>query len=312
MPAHRAPGSNTKDHDKKTAVHAYDFKRPNKFSRDHVRALQMVCETFSRHLGTLLATTLRAMTSATVGSVEQLTYDEYIANLPNPSYMVILALHPLPGAAILQLPLPIATTAIDRMLGGTGAVTLLDRPLTEIESSLMKSLTERALQDLAFSFESLVALQPEIMQQESNPQFAQIAAPSDMCVVLSLDLRIEDQRGAMTVCIPFDSLQPVLETFASQSLFSDRTDGDPADFSRQLEDAMRNAPVEINVRFHEVTLTSQEIVNLAVGDVVPLRHALDEPVIVSVGNTACFRALTGRKGRRIACLVVSSERDNPA
>ncbi len=116
----------------------------------------------------------------------------------------------------------------------------------------------------------------------------------------------------MTVCIPFDSLQPVLETFASQSLFTDRTDGDPADFSRQLEDAMRNAPVEINVRFHEVTLTSQEIVNLAVGDVVPLRHALDEPVIVSVGNTACFRALTGRKGRRIACLVVSSERDNPA
>ncbi|MFN8034882.1 MAG: flagellar motor switch protein FliM [Acidimicrobiia bacterium] len=290
----------------------YDFRRPNKFSRDHVRALQMVCETFSRHLSTLLATTLRSMTNVSLRSVEQLTYDEYVGGLPNPSYLAILALHPLPGAAMFQFPLSIAMTAVDRMLGGTGPITHLDRSLTEIESNLMRSLTERALRELSYAFESLVRLEPEIVQQEANPQFAQIAAPSDMTVVLTFDIRINDERAATTLCIPFDSLQPVLDTFASQSLFSDRADEAVEAFGHQLQDALRSTSVEVNVRFNEVTLTSAEVVNLAVGDIIPLRHGLEEPLTVSVGSTACYRAITGRKGRRLACLIVSSERDELA
>jgi len=290
----------------------YDFRRPNKFSRDHVRALQMVCETFSRHLSTLLATTLNSVANVSLASVEQITYDEYVGTLPNPSYLAILSLHPLPGAAMFQFPLTIAMVAVDRMLGGSGPVTHLDRSLTEIESNLMRSLTERALRELSYAFESLVRLEPEIVQQESNPQFAQIAAPSDMTVVLTLDVRINDQRAQATLCIPFDSLQPVLDNFASQSLFADRGDGAPEAFGRNLQDALRTTSVEVNVRFNDVTLTSTEIVNLVVGDIIPLRHGLEEPVTISVGGVPCYRAITGRKGRRLACLIVSSERDELA
>jgi flagellar motor switch protein FliM len=144
-----------------------------------------VHETFARQLSTVLATTLRAGASSAFGKVEQLTYDEYVRSLPNPSYMVILSLNPLPGAALLQFPLPITFAAIDRLLGGTGDAASPKRPLTEIEQNLMRSVVDRALRELEYAYETLVRVEAEIVQQEFNPQFAQIAAPSDMAMVVS-------------------------------------------------------------------------------------------------------------------------------
>ena len=208
-------------------VVAFDFRRPNKFSRDHVRAFQIVHETFARQLSTVLATTLRAGASSAFGKVEQLTYDEYVRSLPNPSYMVILSLNPLPGAALLQFPLPITFAAIDRLLGGTGDAASPKRPLTEIEQNLMRSVVDRALRELEYAYETLVRVEAEIVQQEFNPQFAQIAAPSDMVLVVSFEMRIGEKRGNATICVPFATLSPVLESLASQTLFQDQRGEDP-------------------------------------------------------------------------------------
>src|SRR3954470_12238246 len=136
-------------------VVAFDFRRPSKVNRDHVRALQIVHETFARQLSTVIATTLRAVAQVSLTSIEQLTYDEYVRSLPNPSFMVILSLNPLPGAAVMQLPLPIVFAAIDRLLGGTGEALSPKRPLTEIESNLMRGLIDRALRELEYAYESL-------------------------------------------------------------------------------------------------------------------------------------------------------------
>jgi flagellar motor switch protein FliM len=282
----------------------FDFRRPNKFSRDHVRAFQIVHETFARQLSTVLATTLRAGASCSFGAVAQLTYDEYVRGLPNPSYMVILSLNPLPGAALLQLPLPITFAAIDRLLGGTGDAQSPKRPLTEIEQNLMRSVVDRALRELEYAYETLVRVEAEIVQQEFNPQFAQIAAPSDMVLVVSFELRIGEKRGEATICVPFTTMAPVLETLASQSLFQDQRGEDPVIWQQKLEFAMSAVPVEMSVRFNTVALTSAEIIALDVGDVVPLNHGVDEPVSVLVDGVHCYDAVTGRRGKRLAALVV--------
>ena len=217
----------------------FDFRRPNKFSRDHVRAFQIVHETFARQLSTVLATTLRAGANCTLGTVEQLTYDEYVRSLPNPSYLIVLSLSPLPGAAILQFPLPIVFAAIDRLLGGTGDSVSPKRPLTEIESNLMRSVVDRTLRELEYAYETLVRVEAEIVQQEFNPQFAQIAAPSDMAMVVSFDTRIGEKHGNATICVPFSTMQPVLESLASQSLLHDHRGQDPVVWQQQLEPRAR-------------------------------------------------------------------------
>jgi len=287
----------------------FDFRRPSKFSREHVRVLQIVHETFARHFSTVLATTLRAIGQVSLISVQPLTYDEYVRSLPNPSYMVILSLNPLPGAALLQFPLPITFAAIDRLLGGTGDAASPKRPLTEIEQNLMRSVVDRALRKLEYAYETLVRVEAEIVQQEFNPQFAQIAAPSDMVLVVSFELRIGEKRGTATICVPFSTLAPVLEHLASQSLFQDQRGEDPEIWQQKLEHALYRVGVELHVRFATVALTSSEIVGLQVGDVVPLNHSVDEPVRVTVDSVHCYDAVTGRRGKRVACLVVGTNQE---
>ena len=274
-----------------------------------MRAFQIVHETFARQLSTVLATTLRAGASSAFGKVEQLTYDEYIRGLPNPSYMVILSLNPLPGAALLQFPLPITFNAIDRLLGGTGDANSPKRPLTEIEQNLMRSVVDRALRELEYAYETLVRVEAEIVQQEFNPQFAQIAAPSDMVLVVSFEMRIGEKRGTATICVPFTTLAPVLETLASQTLFQDQRGEDPVQWQGKLETALNNVPVELCVRFDSVALTSNEIVGLKVGDIVPLGHSIDKPVTVTVDGVPCVEGVTGRRGKRLACLIVDANRE---
>ncbi len=274
-----------------------------------MRAFQIVHETFARQLSTVLATTLRAGASCAFGSVEQLTYDEYVRGLPNPSYMVILSLNPLPGAALLQLPLPITFAAIDRLLGGTGDAASPKRPLTEIEQNLMRSVVDRALRELEYAYETLVRVEAEIVQQEFNPQFAQIAAPSDMVLVVSFEMRIGEKRGTATICVPFSTLAPVLETLASQTLFQDQRGEDPVQWQQKLETALYSVPVELCARFDAVGLTSAEIVGLQVGDIVPLSHSIDKPVSITVDGVKCYDGVTGRRGKRLACLIVEVNRD---
>ena len=287
----------------------FDFRRPNKFSRDHVRAFQIVHETFARQLSTVLATTLRAGANCTLGTVEQLTYDEYIRSLANPSYLIVLSLSPLPGAAILQFPLPIVFAAIDRLLGGTGDSVSPKRPLTEIESNLMRSGVDRTLRELEYAYETLVRVEAEIVQQEFNPQFAQIAAPSDMAMVVSFDTRIGEKHGNATICIPFSTMQPVLESLASQSLLHDHRGQDPVAWQQQLERALARVTVETCVRFDDVALSSEEIVGLRVGDIVPLDHPIEQPVTITVDDVTCNKAVTGRRGKRLACLVVDAPQE---
>jgi flagellar motor switch protein FliM len=270
-----------------------------------VRAFQIVHETFARQLSTVLATTLRSVAHCSLTTVEQLTYDEYVRSLPNPSYMVILSLSPLPGAAVLQLPLPITFAAIDRLLGGSGDALSPKRPLTEIESNLMRGLIDRTLRELEYAYESLVRVEAEVVQQEFNPQFAQIAAPSDMALAVSFETRIGEKRGTSSICIPYATMQPVLEHLASQSLFHGSGTHDIVEWNRALEHALSGVGVELSVSFDHVALTSSDIVGLRVGDVVPLNHPINKPVRVSVDGVDCYDAVTGRRGKRLACLIVA-------
>ena len=212
---------------RKSGPQPFDFRRPSKFSRDHARALQIVHETFARQFTTILSTTLRSVSQVTVSSVDHVSYDEYVRSSPELAFLAILNIDPLPGAGILQLPLDIAMAAIDRLLGGTGQGGQPSRALTDIESSLLRELVQRVLRELDYSFESLVKTSTSIVQLESNPQFAQVAAASDMVVVATYDVRIGHKDSTASLCIPFTALQPVLEQVSGNALFADRKGVDP-------------------------------------------------------------------------------------
>ena len=292
----------------------FDFRRPSKFSRDHARALQIVHETFARQFTTILSTTLRSVSQVTVSSVDHVSYDEYVRSSPELSFLAILNIDPLPGAGILQLPLDIAMSAIDRLLGGTGEGKQPLRALTDIESSLLRELVQRVLRELDYAFESLVKTSTSIVALESNPQFAQVAASSDMVVVATYDVRIGSREASATLCVPFTALQPVLETVNGNALFADRKGGDPEEAARAVAARLTGVPVDVAVRFDAVTLTSAEILDLQLGDVLPLRHPVNAPLSVVAAGRTCAAAVPGSKGRRLAFMIVQPDdaKDLPA
>ena len=284
----------------------YDFRRQNKFTRDHVRALQIANETFARQFTTVLSTTLRTVSQVSAKGIGQLTYDEYIRDVANPSLLCVLSLQPLAGASILHLPLPLAMAAVDRLLGGTGMGILPRRALTDIEGALIRSLLARVLRELAYAFESLTPLEPSVIQLESNPQFAQIASPADMVVVLSYDLRIGAEEGEATLSIPFASLQPVLDEVTGNALMAGRVPADLGAVRAALAERVDQAAVTVAVRFPAVVLPMADIVDLRPGDVLPLHHPVEADLAVSVDGVACFSARPGRRGKRLACQITGT------
>jgi flagellar motor switch protein FliM len=286
----------------------FDFRRPVQFSRDHARALQIVNETFARQFTTILSTTLRAVSSVSVASVDHMSYDEYVRSSPDPSFLAVLQLDPLPGAGILQLPLGVAMAAVDRLLGGTGDGTQPQRALTDIESALLRELVTRVLRELDYAFESLCKVETTVLQLESNPQFAQVAAPSDMVVVSTFDVRIGSQESPATLCLPFAALQPALEQAGGPALFGDRK-GDVQESGRAVAARLSGVPVDVAVRFEPVSLTSAEILGLRVGDVLPLHHPVSAPLSVCASDSVCASAVPGSKGRRLAFMIVSPDHD---
>lgn len=282
----------------------YDFRRPNKFNRDHVRALQIVGETFARQFTTVLSTSLRAVSQVQLVSVGQLTYDEYVRETPNPTFLAGLSLEPLPGSSLLHIPLDVVMAMVDRFMGGNAEGDMPARPLTEIEAGLVRSLLERVLRELAYAFEPLTPIVPRILQFESNPQFAQITSMTDMVITLDFDLKVGAHEGRASLCIPFASLQPVLVEVSSTAMHAGPVLVDPGAVRRAMSTALDSASVDVSVRFRPTQLSSAEIVDLRPGDVVPLAHHVDAPLTVSIAGVDCFPARPGQRGHRLACLLV--------
>jgi flagellar motor switch protein FliM len=282
----------------------YDFRRPNKFNRDHVRALQIVGETFARQFTTVLSTSLRAVSQVQLVGVGQLTYDEYVRETPNPTFLAALALEPLPGSSLLHVPLDVVMAMVDRFLGGTGEGEMPERPLTEIEAGLVRNLLDRVLRELAYAFEPLTPVAPRVIQFESNPQFAQITSTTDMVITLDFDVKVGHQGGQASLCVPFASLQPVLDEVSSTAMHASRGVRDKAAVRQAVQTTLDKAPVDVSVRFKPVQLSSAEIVELRPGDVLPLAHHVEVPLTVTIAGVDCFPARPGQRGRRLACLLV--------
>lgn len=286
-------------------VRTFDFRRPSKLNRDHVRTLEIVQEIFSRQFSTVLSSSLRAISTVTVESIEQLSYDEYVRATPNPTHLNLLSINPLPGMAVFQLPLQISFAAVDLLLGGHGKGDQPHRPLSDIEVNLTRDLVARIMAELRYAFESVVAFDPQVIQVESNPQFAQVAAPSDMIAVVTFDVRINSIQGRATLAFPYASLSPVLDSFTGNVVFAERDSTVVATAKASLQDRISDAEMEVGVRFNPLRLTPAEILSLQVGDLLPLHQSVDTSLTVTMAGKPAYVARPARRGKRLAAQIIA-------
>lgn len=287
------------------SVKAFDFRRPSKFSKDHLRTLEMLHETFARLLATYLSTSLRSVADVALVSADQLTYDEFIRSVPNPTLISILRMQPLEGNVIFEINLNLVFAIIDRMLGGPGQMTTKVRELTEIEESLIKSVINRALLNLQDAWRSMLEVEFKILDLETNPQFAQIAPPNDMVVLITFEAKVAETSGMVSLCIPFSVLEPQIGKFSAQQWFSGVRKSKPGD-SENIQREIEKIAVPLSAHLGETSLTVKDLVDLRKGDVIRLDMPLDRDLTVLVGGKAAFYAHPGSVGRRLAVQVTDT------
>jgi flagellar motor switch protein FliM len=286
-------------------VREYDFRRPTKLTREHLRVLQIALEAFARGTTTSLTGALRNGVRMDLIGIEQFSYDDYITSLPNPTFLSLFTLDPLPGKAALALPLDATMAVLDHMLGGPGATVQPERPLTSMEGVLTRTLLENIVEELSLALAPLTALTPELGVFEYNPALAQVTGASETVIVGRFSLALPTRRCEVTLCLPFSSFAPALDK-AGMPTLSPREQAARADASRKMATRLEQVPVEVTVRMAPAMLAAEDLINLTEGTLVRLRHPSAVPLEVTAADVTFAHAIPCAHRRRLAAEIVPS------
>ena len=277
-------------------VEIYDFRRPTTLAREHSRVLELAFDTFARQWGTQLTAKVRAMSQVTSDQVVMYTYDEYAASLPATTAMVLCTLGDLSSKAVIQFPTSSALSWVGHMLGGTGVQAAPDRKFTQIEHALIRRLMDDALEDLEYSLGSLLSTSISVDSIQYNSQFAQAAATTALVIVASFTLRVGENTAMATLAIPAEALLPQLgETNPTSTT---------ANAKELLHAQLAWVPVDVSLQLASAPVKPRTILELAVGDVLPLPHPQHRPLNVTVGGQRLAQAAVGVSGSRLAGVII--------
>jgi flagellar motor switch protein FliM len=281
-------------------VQVYDFKRPERVSKDQMRALEALHEGFGRNFGAAISGYLRTIIEVNVANIEQLTYSEFIHTLPNPTCFNLLKAEQLDGQLCLEISPLIIYPIIDRLLGGSNAELFIpQRPLTQIEQRLVQRITDRATHHLSEAWTNLTPVTFRVEDFESNPQLVQIVPPNETVVVVGFELKMGSRAGTMALCIPYNVIEPIMSMLATQNWFSYQRKGSQDDHLRRLTRNVSTAPVEMRVFLAQTSIRLNDLMNLQVGDLITTDKKSHEDAAIQVEGKMKFAAQAGQyRGKR--------------
>ena len=293
-------------------VRPYDFKRPERVSKDQMRALQTLHEGFARNFGASLSGFLRTIVEVKVANCEQMTYAEFISGLPNPTSFNLIEAKPLEGQLCLEISPLIIYPIIDRLLGGnTKDLFIPQRPMTGIENRLISNVTSRGLSALAEAWSSVRKLEFRITATESNPQLVQIVPPNEVVIVIGFELKMTNRAGTMNLCIPYNVIEPLMEELSNQSWFTAARNQRQPDVERHISRTLERAGLEVAVVLAETTITLHDLLVMTPGDIISTERPAASPAAVMVEGERKFMAEPGqyKQSRAIRILRSATERD---
>lgn len=302
-----------KPHVAKARLRVYDFKRPDKFSKDHIRGAQVLFDDYARQLTSFFSGLYRLTTHVNVLSVDQMTFEEFARGLPNPCSVAIIEWKSLPSNVILNISPKIALPMVDRLCGGPGNVSVVSRSLTEIETAILKRVAQTMVDILKDTLREFNIDKRDLQATslEVNPLFIQQAmAPNDIVLSVVLSMKFGNQEGTVEFCLPYILLEPILPVLSAQRWFSKRSETNEQKDEASIVEALENVEVPISCRLGETTLTMEEVLSLKPGDVIELDLRIRDLATVYILGKPKFKAKVGRIGSSLACEIVRQCEEN--
>ena len=290
-------------------VRNYDFARPAKFSKEHLRTLEIIYEHYARLLSTNLPIHLRKNVSVSVASSETVVFQEFSNALSNPVILGVVDFAPLKGSMMMELSTNIGFTIIDRMLGGQGVPIEKNRDFSEIELIILEKIMVLCMQLMRDPWKNVAEITPILERIETNPQFAQIIAPNDMIAIVTLNITVGDVDGIMNICLPYFTIEEVVERLSTRFWYSTMQKENEEDFSGYVEGLIRRADVPITAYLGKSVITVDDFANLQCGDIIKLDTLAEGELPVYVGSIKKFLAAPGKVGDKYAMRVTTVIRE---
>lgn len=285
-------------------VKVYDFKKALRLSIEQVRVLTRIHENFAYQLSSSISALLRTIVQVEVVSVEQTLYEEFINQLPTVTVLTIFEAVKQEVRVVMEVSPRMAFAAIDRLLGGPGTINELDHiSITPIEKNVLRRLFEGFVQNIEKSWNSIIPIEFKMLDIETNPQFLQIAIPTETVIVIAFDVLIGNMKERMHMCIPYMLIEPFMSKLSSYQWYANRQKAKNIEENEHLQEKVENLIVPLTVELGRGSITIEEFLGLAVGDVIQLNQLTDAPLHVRVGEQTKFLAMPGTKKTRMAVRI---------
>lgn len=290
-------------------VKNYDFKRPTKFSKEHLRTLEIIYEHYGRLLSTNLPIYLRKNVQVSVATSETVIFSEFSNALSNPLLLGVVDFQPLGGTILVELSANLGFAMIDRMLGGQGDTLEKTREFSEIEMTIVEKMIIVCMQLMREPWKNVVDINPVLERIETNSQFAQIIAPSDMVALITLNMKIGEVEGFVNICLPFFTLESVMDKLNTKFWYANMQKQNEEDYEAYIEALIRRVDVPVKAVLGRSQVSVNDFVNLQVGDIIRLDTDINSDLKVYVGNIKKFTALPGSNKDKYAVRVTSVIRE---
>ncbi len=283
-------------------VKPYDFRHPEKLSKEQLRGLQIIQQSVAGALAASFSGRLRAPVEARLSALERGIYDEYITQIGPTSVLVTIDMSPLQGYAVAAFGVDVAFGMIDRLLGGKGKrnTRSLSRDLTDIEVALIRHIGMDIARSLVEPWARVTELVPDVTELALGPQVMHVIPPSEFVITAWYEIRLADQTGGISLCFPLTILEQILPKLTGQSFFENRPNRSLQDDARVKDEQLLPMTIPLRVLLGDARVDAADIAALHPGDVIVLEHEVEEPLRVMVGNTTRFAGSPGTRGRKLA------------
>ena len=290
--------------EEKHKVKLYDFRSPQKFSKEHIRTLELIHDNYARIISNYLTGQTRQNVKVKIETVEQITYEEFIHSVQNPTIITIFKMPPLAGTIIFETNPQFSLQVIDVLLGGKGDRKVETKEFTDIDKNIMRQITTGMINNLKLAWESILDVEPEVEAIETNPAVNQTMAPNDPVALITFSVEMNKRSTFINMCLPYLSIEKILDKLVVQYAFRSDDESLLAESREKIEKGINRVDVDIMAELGHASLTVDDFLKLTVGDVIKLDTKCSSPVKVYVGNEECYYAKPGIAGKNMGVVIL--------
>lgn len=290
--------------EEKQKVKDYDFRSPQKFSKDHIRTMELIHDNYARIISNYISAQVRTNAKVKIESVEQITYEEFIHSISNPTILTVFKMPPLQGSILFETNPQFVFQIIDILLGGAGSGKHKMREFTDIDKNIISQFNKGLISNLKLAWDEILEVQTEIEGIETNPALNQTLAPNEPVALITFSVEIGKSNTFINICIPYLSIEKILDKLVIQYWFQQNDEGLPQESREKLKSRLNIVDVSLTAVLGRTLITVDDFLRLTSGDVITLQNKSTSAIELLVEDQPSYYAKPGITGRNIGIQIL--------